>query len=387
MTKKITLVTNYFPPEKGAAANRMHSLASTLREYGYQVHIVCPLPNYPKGKIFEGYNRKFYRKTIEDKLIINRLWVWPSKAQNKFLRLLSMLSFSFSLTLFFIFKRSSKQIIIQYSPVFVGFTAVFWSWVFRKKIVLNISDLWPLAGLEMGILKKGFYYSVLKKMEHFCYKRAALIIGQSKEILTHIKNAGILNTQFLYRNLPRFEAPKIPQRNDSENITLVYAGLLGVAQGMLNICENLHLPRQITMHIYGGGPEANDIEQLNSPQIVFHGEIDRDQLHQQLLHYDIAFIPLANRIYGSVPSKIFEFSRLGLAILYYAGGEGEDIVKNSQLGWTVPVKRLDLLQEFIDGLSIKNLQDFPKQKVQHNVLRKYNFEEQFEAFLKKLEAV
>ena len=42
------------------------------------------------------------------------------------------------------------------------------------------------------------------------------------------------------------------------------------------------------------------------------GEVDRNELHDLLQAYDIAFIPLTNRIYGSVPSKVFEFTRLGL---------------------------------------------------------------------------
>ena len=57
-------------------------------------------------------------------------------------------------------------------------------------------------------------------------------------------------------------------------------------------------------------------------------------MHKELIQYDIAIIPLLNRIYGSVPSKIFEFSRLGMPVLYFGGGEGEEIVKRHGLGWT-----------------------------------------------------
>src|SRR5690606_13169859 len=114
---------------------------------------------------------------------ITRLWIWPSNSANKILRLLSMISFSMSLVLFFLFNKTPKKIFIQYSPVLVGFTAVRLGRLFSKMIILNVSDLWPLAGLEMGILKEGWYYSLLQKMEAYCFRKADLIVGQSEEIL------------------------------------------------------------------------------------------------------------------------------------------------------------------------------------------------------------
>ena len=381
------MVTNYFPPEKGAAANRIHSLALALAEYGFQVHIVCPFPNYPKGKIFEGYKGRFYNKTIEDNLIISRLWVWPSNSQNKFLRLLSMLSFSFSLSLFFILKRFTKRIIVQYSPVFVGFTAVFWSWVFRKKIILNISDLWPLAGLEMGLLQKGFYYSILEQMERFCYRKSTLILGQSEEILSYIRDLGFNKANFLYRNLPHFEPHKISNRTDTQQISIVYAGLLGIAQGMLAFCEQIVLPSNITLHIYGAGPEEESIKSLQSNKILFHGEVERAELHNELRKYDIAFIPLINRIYGSVPSKIFEYTRIGLPVLYFAGGEGEEIVKKYRLGWTIQANHMDSLQTFLNTLTVDKLSEFSKDQVQKNSLNEFDFDTQFMKFVRKIEVI
>src|SRR5690554_7250165 len=109
MSEDILLITNYFPPEKGAAPNRMYSLAESLGNADFNVIVVCPLPNYPTGKIFKGYNGKAYsaEKTKFGK--ISRIWVWPSNSANKFVRLLSMLSFSFSLVFFFLFTKTPKK--------------------------------------------------------------------------------------------------------------------------------------------------------------------------------------------------------------------------------------------------------------------------------------
>lgn len=384
--EEILLVTNYFPPEKGAASNRLYSLAKGMEKAGFKVQVVCPMPNYPTGSIFKNYKGSFYKNEKDNTITIHRLWLWASNSSNKFLRLLSMISFSLSLTLFFFLKKKPTKIFIQYSPVFVGFTAVFWSWIFGKKRILNVSDLWPLAGLEMGLLKKGVYYSLLEKMERFCYQKSNLLIGQSQEIITHAEKHSKTPT-FLYRNIPDFSPPEPSDEQLKKTITLVYAGLLGVAQGIFTICNTINLPDHITFHIFGAGPEAEAISKLEKKNIIYHGEVDRLDLHSKMLTFDIAFIPLTNRIYGSVPSKIFEYTRLGLPVLYFAGGEGGNLVEKKQLGWNIPASDFKQLQSFISNLTKEHLLEFPKKKVQERSLKAFNFETQFEAFIKQIESV
>ncbi len=386
--KEILFITNYFPPEKGAAANRINSMVNGFYNHNYKVTVVCPLPNYPDGEIFEDYRSSYIKKTEEQFGTLYRLWLWPTKSSNKFLRLLSMMSFSLSLLFFLLFKKTPKKVIIQYSPIFVGFTGVFWSRLLSKKIILNVSDLWPLAGLEMGILKKGFYFNVLSKMEQFCYKKSNLILGQSQEILTHIKSFEVDKPKFLYRNFPDFKQPKIhPKNEDDKKVKIVYAGLLGVAQGLYKICKEISFTEKVSLHIYGSGPEAELIQKLNKPHVYYYEAIEREALHKELLQYDIGFVPLANRIYGSVPSKIFEISRLGLPILYYAGGEGGEIVIKNKLGWTVPVNDADKLQQFIDSLTPSILNEFSKVSIKETSINKFSFTNQFDELIKEIELI
>lgn len=388
MTKEILLVTNYFPPEKGAAPNRMESIANSLGNAGYFVKVVCPLPNYPTGKIFREYKKNKFSLTESISFgSVSRLWVWPSNATNKLIRLISMLSFSFSLILFFLFTKIPKKIFIQYSPVFVGFTAVCLGKLFSKKIILNISDLWPLAGLEMGILQKGWYYSLLLKMERFCYRNTDLIVGQSEEILQHVSTFETDKPSFLYRNIPNFSIPEIKEDKFSDDINMVYAGLLGVAQGLFEICKKVTFPSHVKLHIYGAGPEAEKIMSLEKENVFFYGELDRDALHKELQKYDVAFIPLVKRIYGSVPSKIFEYTRLGLPVLYFAGGEGGKIVEKKSLGWVVPVNDFELLQDFLNTFSEVELKSFPREIVQKKSVSAFDFNRQFEAFIASIEKI
>src|SRR5690606_22359143 len=71
----------------------------------------------------------------------------------------------------------------------------------------------------------------------------------------------------------------------------------------------------------------------------------------ELPKFDIAIVPLKTRIYGSVPSKIFEYGALGYPILYFGGGEGENIVRENNLGWVVDVENFDMLNQTLATIS------------------------------------
>src|SRR5690554_1368855 len=334
--EKILIISNYFPPETGAASNRIATLATGLHDKGWDVSVLCPLPNYPNGKIFSDYTGKIKYNTIENGIKINRIWVYPSNSKNKIVRLVSMLSFSFSLSVFLLFSKVPKKVIIQSPPLFVAFFAILVCKLKRKKIILNVSDLWPLAGKELGVMKEGLSFKFLEKIEKFNYNNSDLILGQSREICQHI-NHRVKTSTILYRNYPKFKINSNFIDNSSQEIHIVYAGLLGVAQGVVELCKNISLPKNVVLDIYGNGAEKADliafINQNPDKNIFYHGELSRTELHNVLTQKsDYAIIPLINRIYGSVPSKIFEMANKGLPLIYMGGGEGSELVTEFELG-------------------------------------------------------
>lgn len=380
MMKDILIITSYFPPETGAASNRIFHLSTGLEKQHFKVSVITPLPNYPKGRIFDGYRGKFKQTTIENNLIIHRLWLYASNSKNKLLRLFAMTSYSLSLIWFFIWNKIPKTVIVQSPPLLVAFTCMLCLRRKKRKLILNVSDLWPIAGLELGAFKKNFSYKMLEKIERFNYKKADLILGQSNEILTHIKSLFPNKETFLYRNYPDFTLPDLIEQSISdEKITVVYAGLLGVAQGIYKLCESLNYTN-IVFHIYGAGSEQqqiiNFISENPNLQIIYHGEVSRNELHKALISYDITIIPLLNRIYGSVPSKIFEYARLGLPMLYFGGGEGEDIIKQHQLGWVAEAGNYSHLNTTIQNLSKDELGLKKRDLIQQTAKENFDFNSQ-----------
>ncbi len=356
--QEILIISNYYPPEKGAAANRIEQLALKLKQNNYSVSVLCPLGNYPKGELFPEYKGKFYVDENLQDILVKRLWIYPSVSKNILVRLISVLSFSTSLFFYMLFAKTPKKIVVQSPPLLLSFISVFILSLKRKKIILNVSDLWPLAAIELNALKKdSFSHKISLFMERFIYRKSSLILGQSNEIITHIKTLYPEKKCFLYRNFPEHRIDKIDfETSEKQPIKIFYAGLLGVAQDVFELCQQIKIDNlNIELHIFGDGAEKNQIQELISlnkkSKIYFYGMLERTDLHAKLKSMDVAIVPLKTRIYGSVPSKIFEYGALGFPILYFGGGEGGDIVKENNLGWVAEVGDFKALNEKIVEIS------------------------------------
>lgn len=387
--EEILIISNYYPPEKGAAANRIEQLALKLHQNNYRVSVVCPLGNYPKGELFPEYKGKFSVTENRENITVKRLWIYPSVSKNIFVRILSVMSFSLCLLGYLLFRKTPEKIVVQSPPLLLSFLSVLVLSLKKKKIILNISDLWPLAAIELKAVKAGsFSHKVSLFMERFIYKKATVIIGQSEEILTHVKTLFPEKKAFLYRNFPDHQSDHFTLKTiENEPIKLFFAGLLGIAQGVSELCQQIDLKDlNIELHLFGDGAEKAAIESLiadgKNPKIIYHGMMDRKELHETLQTFDIALVPLKTRIYGSVPSKIFEYTALGFPVLYFGGGEGETIVAENQLGWVASVGNFESLNERLVEISKLNKAELATMK--QSVFNKANIEFDLNNQLKKL---
>ena len=175
---------------------------------------------------------------------------------------------------------------------------------------------------------------------------------------------------------------------ENQPIKIFYAGLLGIAQAVRELCEKLNLNElNIELHIFGDGAEKNQIEALLSSEkkIFFHGMMERNDLHEKLKTFDVAIVPLKTRIYGSVPSKIFEYGSLGFPILYFGGGEGETIVDENNMGWVASVEDYDDLNEKLKIISkmSKSELDLMKKRIFEVSKTSFNLDNQMSYLIEK----
>ncbi|RYE26064.1 MAG: glycosyltransferase WbuB [Sphingobacteriales bacterium] len=357
--KKIVILTQYFPPETGAPQSRLYETALGLKSRGWDVSIVAAMPNYPTGRVSREYRGKFSVNEFTDGMHIHRYALYASNSKNKLPRIASMLSFSFSslASLLKLHRLRPHYILTESPPLTLGLTGLLLAKICGARHILNVSDLWPLSAYKLGAVSHGFLYSRLKDIELFLYKRSYACTGQSQQIIDHVKKNGAHRTH-LFRNgvdTKRFKPTDAAIAN-STSTKIVYTGLLGVAQGVLNICRNINFKNLgVSFHIYGDGAEKNDIVAylLANPDkgIYYHNAVHRDEIPAVLAQYDAMLVPLIKPIYGAIPSKMYEAMAAGLPVIFAGGGEGAQLVNKYNIGWTCKPANYKMMEEKILQLS------------------------------------
>jgi glycosyltransferase involved in cell wall biosynthesis len=370
-------------------------MAKALAKH-HEVTVLAPLPNYPTGSIFNGYKGMFFLKESLEGFTARRYWTYNTISKSAVKRGLSMFSFGFSM-LFEIrhwLREPPELVIVQNSPLLVSSFAIFYLKLFTKtKIVLNVSDLWPLSALELGAMKKGTFYFLLERLELYNYRKSVLILGQSQEIIDHVSRKVSDKAYFLYRNIPVLKTTKegVKVNSEEKSCRLVYAGLLGVAQGVIDICHHIDFKALgVEFHIYGKGNELEQIEHYidggKDTNVFYKGSFDADTIREKLKTYDFALVPLRNRIYGAVPSKIFELTLLHVPILFCGGGEGAEIIEKEGIGLVSEPGNFDELAENIAKSKQLSIAEYKEmvEKCKTLARERYDFQTQIVALNKVL---
>jgi glycosyltransferase involved in cell wall biosynthesis len=169
------ILTQYFPPEVGAAQTRLFEIAKELKKRGHSVTVVTAMPNYPKGEIFPEYRGKFFLKETISGIEVVRTWIYPAMDKSIIKRLMNYFSFTF--TSFLGLMRTSKPdyIFVESPPLFLGIAGYIVSRIRGVPFIFNISDLWPDSVKELGIMNNKLLLSFAEKLELFLYKKARYI--------------------------------------------------------------------------------------------------------------------------------------------------------------------------------------------------------------------
>ena len=378
-------VTHFFNPEIGAASHRISALAMKMVEDNENLFVITTTPSYKLEKKVKYYESK-------EKLKIIRFPIFHNNSKNIILRLITMLSFSFYLILLIplIIFLKDNRVFIQGHPLISSFFSILiFKKIFSKKIILNVSDLWPKSGLELGVFKKGYFYSMLKMIEKFNYKNSDLIITQSKESKSYISKILPKKNIHVFYNVPRssFHEKKI---NKNTHLNLIYAGLLGHAQNVLETCKMIDFDASnIIFTIYGEGSQKKEIihyiKENNISNIKVNDFISRESLNQRLIESDIGLVQLKQKIYGALPSKLFHYLNYNLPILYIGEGEASEIINGNAYGWTFKNNDYDGVNSLIKKINVdREALSICINNIKNNFKLKFNYDLQYQNFSSKI---
>ncbi len=356
----ILIVAERFWPEVGAAPTRLKNMAQGLKEQGHHVEVLTSLPNYPKGRIYDGYRHKIAKHETHNGVEVFRFWVYATISKSPIARILGMFSFAFFIWGFiFRIRRICKyNLVIIQTPTLVSAASamVLFKKVFRKRCVLNVSDIWPTTAVDMGAMREGSAsYRFMAALERFLYRNSHAIIGQSNEILNHVAGfAEKPEKRFLYRNLHVEQNISMPCQRRGR-LKIVFCGMLGVAQDVAGLIQ--HVPfreMNVEFHVLGGGKQLEEIKDYIAEHpdcnVFAHGFVPKEQIPQWMENYDVAIIPLATRIRGAVPSKLYDTLPYGLPILFCGGGEGAEFVASHEVGLTCQPGDYEAIRQCIETL-------------------------------------
>lgn len=394
---KLLLVSQNYAPEVAAASIRLRNMVAALVEKGIEFEVLTALPNYPKGRIFEGYKNKWSCVEQIDGVTVYRYWMYANISYNKIKRGLSMISFAITLLLFGFKRKRIKEydaVLVQSPPLLVAYTAVrLFKTIYHKKIILNVSDIHPQSLAEAEILSKdsGFYKKLLK-VEKYLYQKSDYLIGQSDEIIAHIQAIKKIDS-FLYRTLQKPINMEHVEKEKGKHNKIVYAGLLAKTQDILEIVKTIDFKTiGLEFHIYGDGGQKEDIIKYCDNQSVFyHGSVPNDVMLKELQKYDASIVPLSKSLIGAVPSKIYNVVASGLPLIYMGkiDGEAAKLIDHYGLGFTVPNSDYNLLRESLVRFKLLTEEEYQRLKTNCDVVSSgdFNFNKQIDRMIIWLKSI
>ena len=364
---KVLLITQYYPPEMGAAPQRLSYLARSLAESGHTVTVLTALPNYPTGKIFDEYKGRFLVEEHTNGLRIVRTWLVVTKSKGFFLRILNYCSFSV-LSFFVAAWKVGLQdvVIVESPPLFVGPSAFLVSRLKGARFVLNVSDLWPESAVALGMLRSARLIRIATLLEEFLYRKAHLITAQSEGIVTSIRSrlpdspiALIPNGADVSAACPQSAELRRSMRDEfgfNEYFVAGYVGLLGLAQGLEAVLESARFLSKfpkIVIAFVGDGPEEPRLKSITQESglknVRFLPAQPASRMPEVLSTLDVALVPLKRHplFKGTLPSKMFVAMGAAIPIVGSVEGEARAVIVKSQGGICVEPENASQIAEAI----------------------------------------
>jgi colanic acid biosynthesis glycosyl transferase WcaI len=348
-------LTQYYPPEVGGAQVLMSALAAEVQRQGHNVKVVTALPNYPTGRIFDGYRRRLFIREVREGVPLFRTWVYPVQSARLIPRLANYFTFCFTSLLSFFWMGKPDIIFVDSPPLFLALIALFLARLKGARWLMNISDLWPDAVADSGLVNSGLLLRMATKLERFLYRQADFVgtVTQGiQKILVEEKHVSPDKVLFLPVGVdthlfqPRIaDQTLLAQHQLTDKSIFVYAGTLGHAQGLpllLDAADALRNRQDIAMVLVGDGPVKTNLQaqrdQRGLSSVVFAEPVPLTEMPRWWSVARAALVPLKDQpIHQSArPSKSLPALSSGVPVIFSGRGEMARILSDAEAGLVVP---------------------------------------------------
>ena len=363
---RILFLTQNFPPEIGAKAARLYELARRLAARGHDVRVITAMPNYPTGRVFDGFRgRVRVEERIEDVRVV-RTWIKPSNSVHALPRLFSYLTFVSTSLLFGMRGMGRRDIVfIESPPLFLVPAGLVIGRIAKARIVMNVSDVWPATALNVIEMPR-ISLKVLQRLERLGYEKSDLVTATTRNSsesiasrFPHVATAVIPGGTDLELFHPSRRSDRLRKSLGlGEGDFLVgYCGLYGLFQGLevvIGAAEKLRDDPRIRFVLAGDGPTKTALVELATAarldNVVFKDPMPREDVGELVASFDVALVPLAAEQPGRMPAKVYETLACGVPMIVCEGCEAAPLVTEHGLGRVVKPLDVDALADAIVGL-------------------------------------
>ncbi|WP_294304053.1 glycosyltransferase family 4 protein [uncultured Chryseobacterium sp.] len=358
----ILIITQYFYPENF----KSNDLAFELKNRGHQVTVLTGLPNYPEGKIFEGYGFfKNREQTINGVKVIRSLLLPRGKGGG--LRLFAnYYSFAFfaSVKAFFLGLNNRFDAIIVHepSPITQYYPALLMNKLWKIPVYFWVMDLWPESLSIAGGVKNKFVLSYYTKVIKGFYKNSEKILITSKGFRGAINEKGDFNNKIVY--FPNWAEDSISEGSKDfpippmpEGFKVMFAGNIGEAQDLDNIMRaalQLKEKKNIKFILVGDGrkmPFVKEFVEQNDlhDTVNIMGRFPVEAMSSFFDKADVMLVTLKDDpIFNlTVPAKLQAYMSASKPVIAMLNGEGADNILDAGCGFTVDAGDYSALAETI----------------------------------------
>lgn len=349
----VLIVSQYFWPE----AFRINDIAIGLQERGHSVRVLTGLPNYPAGKLFDGYSFLGPYSDQLHQVPIIRAPLVPRGAGGGLRLALNYFSFAASASIVGALRcRQPVDVILVYepSPVTVGLPALVLKFIWAAPVIFWVQDLWPQSLEATGAVRSKAMLRGVDSLVRWIYRHCDRVLVQSQAFVRPVRQQGVPAEKigYLPNTAESFYRPvavelDAPERAElPEGFRIVFAGNIGASQDFPTVLSAAEMTRDdpdIHWIIFGDGRLKGWVEgeiAARGLQSTFHllGSREAHQMPRYFALADALLVTLRREAIFSytIPSKIQSYLGCGRPVIAALEGEGARVIEEAGAGYVVP---------------------------------------------------
>lgn len=367
---RLLIVSQYCWPEIFG----INALAQSLTQRGVDVTFLTGKPNYPEGRIFQGYRTWGLSNEVTGKIVILRVPLIPRGKSSGARLALNYVSFILSAALLGPWalrgRRFDAVLVYAPSPLLQALPAIPLAWLKRAPLTVWVQDLWPESLSATGFIKNKRVLGLVAHAVRFIYRHTDRVLVPSEGFRAPILELTNGAADVRYYPNAWIEEPmsdcsaeiEALAQDIASGFSVVFAGNLGAAQSLetiLDAAERLQTcGSQARFFLVGSGSKTAwltaEVQRRGLNNIVLPGRLPPSAMRRLYEAASVLLVSLRDEpIFAyTIPSKVQGYLAAGRPIIASLNGEGARVVTEAKAGLTCAAGDAEALAEAVQVLAM-----------------------------------